>query len=311
MLQQTSVDITYFVDFPPAEGILRHLTFASKAADRKLYSAGTNIILSQVSDQMADEDNVFSRRTLVNSGTSRSVRPRLACEDMIHQPLLMGNAAEDEYDLEVASINRAEDPNNQTEDDLPVGNDDRHQILSDQGFNQQAETEDMSLARRSDDEGHDVLRVEAIDPGITIATEVNPQVRWTGSNREDQQYIQQLERRLIALENRSSSYLTGELSADQLHSLDDSLQLKLARMMHPMIDMLTRDIQEYMDKEDATIDKRLLTTERASLSRMEEQEKAAVLRHGQDLDESMTKVQRQNLDGLTEDMHAAFIKAEQ
>ena len=48
MLQQTSVAITYFVDFPTtAEGILRHLTFASKAADRKLYSTGTNIILSQ------------------------------------------------------------------------------------------------------------------------------------------------------------------------------------------------------------------------------------------------------------------------
>jgi hypothetical protein len=82
-------------------------------------------------------------------------------------------------------------------------------------------------------------------------------------------------------------------------------------MMHPMIDMLTRDIQEYMDKEDATIDNRLLTAERASLSRMEEQVKAAVLRHGQDLDKSMTKVQRQNLDGLTEYMHAACIKAEQ
>ena len=53
--------------------------------------------------------------------------------------------------------------------------------------------------------------VDAIDPGITIATEVNPQVRWTGSNREDQHYIQQLERRLIALENRSSSYHHGRI----------------------------------------------------------------------------------------------------
>jgi hypothetical protein len=76
----------------------------------------------------------------------------------------------------------------------------------------------------------------AIYPGITIATELNPQVRWSGANLEDQRYVQQLERRLVALENRSASYLTGELSA-QLHSLDDSLQLKLARMMHPMIDM--------------------------------------------------------------------------
>ena len=118
-----------------------------------------------------------------------------------------------------------------------------------------------------EDGEQEILVVEAIDPGITIATELNPQVRWTGSSLEDQQYIQRLEHRLVALENRSASYLTGELSTDQLHSLDDSLQLKLARMMHPMIDMSTRDIQEYMDKEDATIDKRLLTAERASLSR--------------------------------------------
>ncbi len=153
--------------------------------------------------------------------------------------------------------------------------------------------------------------VDAIDPGITIATELNPQVRWSGANLEDQRYVQQLERRLVALENRSASYLTGELSSDQLQSLDDSLQLKLARMMHPMIDMLTRDIQEYMDKEGSIIDNHLLTAERASLSRMEEQVKTAVLLHGQHLDESITNFQRQRLEGLTKDMHDALVKAEQ
>jgi hypothetical protein len=232
---------------------------------------------------------------------------------LIHQPLLLGeeDPEEEDHDLVVESINLAEDVNVQTEGDSPSISDDGHHTPITQSSEGQSDTVEISLDHDSNEEEHGVLVVDAIDPGITIATELNPQVRWSGANLEDQRYVQQLERRLVALENRSASYLTGELSAEQLHSLDDSLQLKLARMMHPMIDMLTRDIQEYMDKEESIIDNRLLTAERASLSRMEEQVKTAVLLHGQHLDESITNFQRQRLEGLTMDMHDALVKAEQ
>ena len=99
------------------------MTFVSKAADRKLYFAGTNVILSQGSNQLSIEEEHSSRRTLINLGPTR---PRLPCEDLIRQSLLLEDTiqVEDEQNLEsdVESINLTSEENIQTKGDSQDSN---------------------------------------------------------------------------------------------------------------------------------------------------------------------------------------------
>ncbi len=250
MLNQTSVATTYLVDLPiSSEDVLRHQCFAIRAADRRVHGiTRRSQLLNETAQRERDEED-FVRRTLINGGTTRNVRPQLVREGLIRPPLLI-------------------DDQESNEGSLDSTNDDESLSVND---------EVMDLTEEDDG----VVHVQAIDPGTAFARAINPTFMGTHLNTSVQDYATRMEQRINALENRCNTDLTGELSSTQLRSLEDvSLQMRLARIMHPMLDMLTHDIQDYMDQEDAVIDNRLLTAERASLSRMEEQVKAAVLLHG-------------------------------
>jgi hypothetical protein len=215
MLHQTTTTNTYLVDTPitPVD-VLRHMNFATKASERRLYGISTRPLLDieRVRDNSASE--ISARRTVVNEGHIRNVRQRLEREGPIRVPLILDVASEHE------SISQHSD------------------ATSSNG----SQGEECKVIELTGEDDNSVIVVNAIDPGTSIAQPVNPVFEGTQIHHSFHDYARQLEERLLALENRCESYLSGELSDEQLRSLDDSLQMKLSRIMFPMLDTLARDI---------------------------------------------------------------------
>jgi len=238
MLNQTTVNINYSVDVPiTAEDVLRHKDFATKAADRKVY--GRRTYPWQINElQTLDEDQ--ARRTDVNSVGIRNVRPRLTLEGPIRPPLRHEDLAYHYQESE-----------SEVSDEISVN-----------------EVEVMDLTGPEQDSETGILVVEALDPGISIARAINPTFQGNQLPQSYRDYCRMLESRLLAIERRSESYLTGELSDLQLRSVNDSLQAKLSRLFHPMLDNLHNDLQAFADQSMQKIEQRFGTWEKESESLM-------------------------------------------
>ena len=284
MLHQTTTTNTYLVDTPitPVD-VLRHMNFATKASERRLYGISTRPLLDieRVRDNSASE--ISARRTVVNDGNIRNVRQRLEHEGPIRVPLILDVASEQE------SISQH----------------------SDATSNNGSQEEESTVIELTGEDDNSVIVVNAIDPGTSIAQPVNPVFEGTQIHHSFHDYARQLEERLLALENRCDSYLSGELSDEQLRSLDDSLQMKLSRIMFPMLDTLARDIQDFMDKTDESLDKRALTREQSSTSRMKDMIGVEVSILEKVVHDKLLEDQQQRLNGLTVEMHECFVKAEE
>ncbi len=110
------------------------------------------------------------------------------------------------------------------------------------------------------------------------------------------------EERLVAIENRCSSHLTGDLSEQQLQSLDTSLQMQLARTFYPMIDKVTHDLDDFVDTQQRRLDNKLLTLDNNAAVMMEDRIRAEVTKQSQLLAEDMREFHINQFEKLTNEM---------
>ena len=172
---------------------------------------------------------------------------------------------------------------------------------------EEAESSDGSISHANDiidmtGEGEHTLMVTAIDPGTAIATEINPVWRGISTSWEE---------RLVAIENRCNSNLTGELSEEQLHSLDDNLQMKLARTFYPMIDKVTHDLDDFVDTQQRRLDNKLLTLDKNVAVMLEDRIQSEVMKQSQLLAEDMQGFHVKQFERLTGEMQTYFVHAEE
>jgi hypothetical protein len=109
------------------------------------------------------------------------------------------------------------------------------------------------------EEGRQMIVVHAIDPCTNIASEVEPLFRQ--AHPSFRYYAKILEERMLALENRGSSYLTGGVNDEQFEKLNRNIQTKLSRLFHPMVDELSQELLGFTDQATQRIDQHLLTVE--------------------------------------------------
>ena len=284
MLHHTTTTTTYKVDVPiSAVDALRHMDFAQKAADCKLY--GRRIYPWQQNEiQVASEEEERNRRSLPNSDTTRNVRQRLILEGPIRPPLR--RMQEEDYDYE------SEDMSTDELDIVPT-------------------TVSRSLEESKSLPEEEVLVVQAMDPGIAIARAINPTFQGQTLPASFRHYARMLEERLLAIERRSDSYLTGELSDEQLRSINDHLQAKLSRLFHPMLDTLSKDIQDFVENSTNRIDQRLLTFEDTARERVSEQIESSLSSIVPTIQQQIHDYQQSQVDSINEEMHTCFIRAEE
>jgi predicted transcriptional regulator len=172
----------------------------------------------------------------------------------------------------------------------------------------ESETSSQDIRDLTGDEQEEIVTVTALDPSMPIATEIDPLFR--RHNHSFRYYARVLEQKMIALENKWGSYLTGGMAEEQLQRINDNLQSKLARLFHPMMDNLMKEVEDFSCKVNTNINDRLLTVERETLSRIEDQAKDTILLQVQSMQADIGQYHRSKLDELTLELQDSFVKAE-
>ena len=283
MLNQTTTNIGYSVDVPiSADGVLRHREFVLRAADRRVY--GRRTYPWQIQELQDRQDEQVTRRTEINLDTTRNVRQRLVLEGPIRPPLRCQD--HDYYYNQEGSGSEDESDSNERQTVDLTGEEDTRSI-------------------------NGTLVVEALDPGISIATAIDPIFQGNRLPQSYRNYFRMLETRLLAIERRGDSYLTGELSDQQMRSVNDSLQSKLSRLFHPMLDKLEKDLQDFAEQSMQRIEKRFTTLEKDSEHQMLDQCRSMVTTYHQTNDSQLQEYHQARFKELTSEMHSCFLRSEE